>query len=158
MRTSNPQELIELLSGKSLIHRTGIWLMPIPLLGKELDQAARLNIDAVDIREKLLETLPANTRFLGLRSEKLLQLLNQLSDQYKGTDCILVCNFDLLLAKLKQQDRQIFWKQLYNTFPHRKHALIIAMPEGSEQLLPIYSELILWNKDRRLASTNVLEI
>ena len=131
--------------------------MPISMIGHEPDQAARLNIDAIDIRDPLKETLAEGTRFLGLNRDKIMQVLDQICEQFRGTDCILIYNIDLLLARLKQQDRFYVWTQLYNTFPHRRHALIIVMPEKAEQLLPPNKTLRLWNSDKRLAATNVLD-
>lgn len=158
MLTSNPREVVELLQGQSLIHRTGIWIMPTNMLGHEPDQAARLNIDAIDIRQPLIDGLPEGTRYLGLSSDKIMQILDQTCEYFRGTSCILIYNFDLLLARLRQQDRQYVWAQLYNTFPHRKHGLIVAMPEGAEQLLPQNTALKLWNSDKRLAATNALDL
>ncbi len=158
MNTSDPRDLVELLQSNTLIHRTGIWLMPISMLGHEPDHAARLNVDAVDIRDPLLKSLPEGTRFLGLNSDRVLQLLDQICEHTKATDCILIYNLDLLLARLRFQDRLYVWQQLYNSFPHRKHSLIVVMPEGAEQLLPPHLELTSWNNDKRLASTNTLDI
>jgi len=158
MNTSSPRDVVRLLQSNTLIHRTGIWLMPTSMLGHEPDHAARLNVDAIDIRAPLFKSLPEGTRFLGLSGDKVIQLLDQVCEHTKYTDCILIYNFDLLLARLRQQDRLYIWHQLYNSFPHRKHSLIIVMPEGAEQLLPTGSELRLWNSDKRLASTNTLDL
>jgi hypothetical protein len=157
MLTSSPREVVELLQGQSLIHRTGIWMMSADMLGHESDYAARLNIDAIDIRQPLIESLPEGTRYLGLNSAKIMQLLDQICEHFRGTSCILIYNFDLLLARLRQQDRLYIWNQLYNTFPHRRHALIVVMPYSAEQLLPPSTTLKLWNSDKRLAATNVLD-
>lgn len=158
MLTSNPREVVDLLKGNSLIHRTGIWLIPANMLGKERDHAARLNLDAVDIRDPLLESLPEGTRFLGLSGDKVLQLLDHISNQSKGSSCLLVYNVDLLLARLRLQERDYVWSQLYNAFPHRNHALVIVMPEGADQLLPPLAPLKCWNNDKRLAATNPTEV
>jgi hypothetical protein len=158
MKTSSPRELIDLLQKKSLRIRTGIWLLPVLTFGKETEQAARLNLDTIDIREPLLESLPEGTRFLGLSGDKVLQLMEQISNQRLGTECLLVCNVDLLLAKLRQQERANVWKHLFDSFPNRRHALLIAMPEGAEHLLPSLQAMKLWNNDMRLAATNPIDL
>ena len=158
MLTSSPREVVDLLKGSSLIHRTGIWLMPINMLGKEPDHAARLNLDAIDIRTPLLESLPEGTRFLGLSGDKVVQLLDHICEHAKGSSCLLVYNVDLLLARLRLQDRIYVWSQLYNAFPHRKRALVIVMPDGADQLLPPLAALKFWNSDKRLAATNPIDV
>jgi hypothetical protein len=158
MLTNNPSQVIYLLKGDNLIHRTGIWLMPVNLLGKEPDQAARYNLDAIDIRNPLLENLPEGTRFLGLSGNKILQLLDHICENAKGSSCLLIYNLDLLLARLRQEERVYVWSQLYNAFPHRKRALIIVMPEGADQLLPPLLGLKLWNSDKRLSATNPIDV
>jgi len=158
MLTSSPREVVDLLKGSSLIHRTGIWLMPINMLGKEPDHAARLNLDAIDIRTPLLESLPEGTRFLGLSGDKVVQLLDHICEHAKGSSCLLVYNVDLLLARLRLQDRIYVWSQLYNAFPHRKRALVIVMPDGADQLLPPLAALKFWNSDKRLAATNPTDV
>jgi hypothetical protein len=155
MKTSEPKALIELLQKKMLRIRTGIWLMPVSMLGKEADHAARLNIDAVDIRDLLLNSLPQNTRYLGLNSDRIIHLLQEISDQIQGSECLLVSNLDVLLAKLSYSDVCYVWQYLFDTFPNRRHALILAMPEGASHLLPEYTSIKTWNKDKRLASTNI---
>ncbi len=159
MLTSSPREVVDLLKGSSLIHRTGIWLMPVAMLGKEPDHAARLNLDAVDIRAPLLESLPdPEVRFLGLSGDKVLQLLDHICEHAKGSNCILVYNVDLLLARLRMQERIYVWSQLYNAFPHRKRALLIVMPEGADHLLPPRTALKSWNGDKRLSATNPIDV
>jgi len=158
MLTSSPQEVIDLLKSSSLIYRTGIWLMPVTMLGNEPDYAARFNLDSVDIRSPLLESLPEGTRFLGLNEDKVLELLDHISEHARGSSCILVYNVDLLLARLHLQERVYVWSQLYNAFPHRKHGLLAVMPEGANHLLPPIAALKSWNSDKRLAATNPIDV
>jgi hypothetical protein len=158
MLTSRPNEVVDLLKGSILIHRTGIWLMPVNMLGKEADHAARLNLDAIDIRTTLLESLPEGTHVLRLSGFKVLNLLDQICEHANGSNCLLVYNVDLLLARLHLQERIDVWNQLYNSFPHHKHALLFVMPEGANQLLPPLAALKFWNNDKRLAATNPIDV
>lgn len=157
MKTSEPKELIELLQKKMLRIRTGIWLMPVSMLGKEADHAARLNIDSVNVRDLLLKSLPDDTRYLGLSPDRIIQLLQEISDQPPGSECLLVYNLDLLLAKLSYSEVCYVWQHLYDTFPNRRHALILSMPESASHLLPEFTSLKTWNQDKRLASTHSKE-
>lgn len=154
MKTSDPKDLVELLQKKMLRIRTGIWLMSISMLGKEADHAARLNIDAVDVRGLLLNSLPTDTRYLGLNPDRIIELLHDISNQVPGSECLLVYNLDLFLAKLPYSDVCRVWQHLYDTFPNRRHALLIPMPENATHLLPEFTSLKTWNQDKRLASTN----
>lgn len=158
MQTSDPKDLIELLQKKTLRIRTGIWLMPVSMLGKEADHAARMNIDAVDIRDPLLENLPEGTRYLGLNADRIMQLMQEISDQIPGSECLLIYNLDLLLAKLSYSEIIQVWQQLYDSFPNRRHALLISMPENADHLLPEFTSMRSWNKDKRLSSTHPKEI
>lgn len=158
MQTSDPKELIDLLQKKTLRIRTGIWLMPISMLGKESDHAARMNIDAVDVRDVLLENLPKDTRYLGLNANRVMQLVQEISDQFPGSECLLVYNLDLLLSKLAHTEISHVWQHLYDSFPNRRHALIVSMPENATHLLPDFVSMKSWNKDKRLSSTRPKEI
>ena len=111
MLTSSPRELVDLLKGSTLIHRTGIWLMPVNMLGKEPDQAARLNLDSVDIRTTLLDSLPEGTKVLRLSGNKVILLLDTICIYPKGSNCLLVFNMDLLMARLSLQERVYVWNQ-----------------------------------------------
>ena len=131
--------------------------MPVSALGKEADHAARLNIDAVDVRDLLLNSLPEGTRYLGLNPDRIIHLLQQISDQTPSSECLLVYNLDLLLSKLSHSEISHVWQHLYDSFPNRRHALILSMPENASHLLPEFTSLKTWNQDKRLASSNPKE-
>ena len=158
MKTSSPRETIDLLQTISLRDRTAIWLMPVSIIGKEADYAALYNIDAVDIREKLIATLPGETRYVGLSYQKIILLLDDICCQSHYSECVLIYNFDLLMAKLSHQDCTNVWSHLFCSFPHRQHALLIAMPQEAYHLLPSAISLKAWNNDRRIATTNPIEL
>ena len=154
MPASSVRELVDFLQEKSLRLRTGIWLLPPRLLGNAANEAARLNVDSIDIRDSLLASLPEGTRFLGLTADRILELLQEVSEQFSDTECIHIFNLDLLLAKLPEEQRDAVWQSLYSAFPHRRHALLISMPEGASHLLPTGSAWQAWISDKRLASGN----
>lgn len=146
-----PFDLIELLSGLTLTVRTGLWLTPTRLLGQEQDAAARLGIDAVDLRTPIKPRLPAGTRFLALSTQTLVTALDDVCKQKDGSECLLVFNLDLLLARLPRQERLDFWRFMFSGFPHRSRGLLLQMPRIAEHLLPPNQMLDAWRHDGRLA-------
>lgn len=151
MASISPFDLISLLRGYRLRVRTGLWLLPRELLGQEPDEAARLGIDAVDLRQQLLAGLPQDTSFSGLNAACMIELLDDICRRDRGSDCVLVYNFDLLLARLRHDERSEVWQLLYDGFPHRSRALLIVMPRGANALLPTNQALQAWQRDGRLA-------
>jgi hypothetical protein len=152
METTSLLDLLVLLRGSTLTVRTGLWLVPSTFFGQEQDEAARLGIDAVDVRLPILARLPAGTRFLGLTEASVLEALDVICQQKDGGDCVLVYNLDLLLAKLPRQDRVEFWHYLYRGFPHRSRGLLIVMPSQATHLLPAGQSLTDWGRDQRLVT------
>ncbi len=130
------RELIVLLRRPTLRTRVGVWRMPPGHVGRELDVAARLGIEAIDVRDVILERLPAGTRFVRLTSEKVLEALDAIASSSGKTDCALIFNVDLLLAGLKRDERQEVWRGLFDGMPYRSRALVVAVPETATELLP----------------------
>jgi hypothetical protein len=145
-----PSELIDLLSGPTLTIRTGLWLVPLHVLGKEQDTAARLGIDAADLRVPIISSLPAGTRFLGLSTLTLVEALDAVCSQSRGSNCLLVYNLDLLLARLPRQERLDFWQFMFKSFPHRQRGLLLLMPQLANSLLPQQQMQDVWRRDGRL--------
>lgn len=151
METLNVSEVVKLLRRSSLRVRTGLWLIPATALGQEENEAARLGIDAIDLRQHLIALLPQNTGFAHLSSARVLELLDNTCNQPVGSECILIYNLDLLLAGLKLQERQQVWRHLFQSFSHRSKALLLCMPQTATHLLPADEDLDGWRKDQRLA-------
>lgn len=151
MAATTLPELVTLLRGPTLTVRTGIWLAPPSAFGREQDEAARLGIDAVDIRDPIWADLPKDTRFLELTSARMIEALEAICRGPRVSDCVLVYNFDLPLARLPGQARQQLWDQLLTGFPHRVCGLLLMMPQHAHALLPSQMELK-WRNDNRLAS------
>jgi len=145
------REVLQLLQSPILRVRTGIWMMPNEYLGHEADEAVRLNIDAIDLRQVWLDTLPKGTHFIGLTPEKLIGILDHVIEQSGNKDCLLVYNIDLFLAHLKQVERNLVWESLFNALPHRTRGLLIVLPQTAQDLLPATPQLIQWEKEERLA-------
>ncbi len=131
-----PSELAALLRRQILRVRTGLWLISPNLLGDEHNEAVRLGIAAVDMRELLLGELPADTAFVMLNADRVIQLLNQVADQAHFGNCALVYNLDLLLARLTALQRVDAWDVILDGIPYRQSGLILAMPGTAKSLLP----------------------
>jgi len=158
MTSTTPVEAAELvtrLRGYSLRVRTGLWLLPVQLLQDMPNEAARLGIEAVDCARRLLAELPTDTRFVGLNSARIIELLDVICLQNQSGDCLLIFNLDLLVARLRQRERNEVWMHLYSSFSHRSRGLLIAMPQGANALLPGGNGLTAWRRDGRLAESPI---
>jgi hypothetical protein len=136
MEPTTLADLVATVSGHTLRVRLGLWLVPPQLLGHEADEAARAGIGAEDLPLLLLRSLPQDTKFVGLTSDRLLGLLEDLCSRTTEGHCVLAFNLDLLLAGLTGQDRQEIWEHLALAFAHRPRAVIVALPASAQQLAP----------------------
>ena len=143
-------EVITALRGPRFRVRTALWLTPPDVSGHELDVAARLGLDAADARRPILDALDPYSRFIGLDPERIIAALDTIATGPHRTDCALVYNLDLLIARLPFEARDALWNSLYRGFPHRR-ALLLAVPRAAEALLPRDDALDLWRRDGRLA-------
>ena len=153
MEVNTPPEVVKLIRANILRIRNGLWLLPTTSLGQERNEAARLLVDAVDVRQRLIQHLPANTRFIGLTDQKIIELLDEIAAQEGQSDCALVYNLDLLLSHLKQKDIKYVWQHLIESMPHRSCALLITMPALATDLLPSDEQMVQLAREKRLANT-----
>ncbi|SRR5258706_5724880 len=150
MAPTLPYNLVALLQSDKLRDRVGLWLMPLAWVGGESNESTRLRVASCDLKDTLLETLPAETRYSGLNAKKILELLQSIAKQQPR--CTLVYNVDVLFTRLKHQERLQVWDQLYNGFPHYPCALLIAIPETAVNPLSLSGALEKWQADGRLHS------
>lgn len=146
-----PSELVTLLRQHMRV-RTGLWLISPNLLGDEHNEAVRLGVAAVDIREFLLGKLPADTAFVTLNENRVNQLLELIAGQAHFGNCALVYNLDLLLARLTVLQREDAWNFMLDGMPYRQSALILVMPSTAKSLLPSDNRLGDLAAARRLIS------
>lgn len=142
-------ELIHKLRGPSLRCRTGIVLLAPDDLGYEAGLAVRLGVDAEDYVKVLLENLAPDARFVGIGDEEEEQRLHRIA-QANGGPVVLVYNFDVALTRMKWQQRERLWRHLFAHFPHRRRALLLAVPEKAHELLPAGTDRRMWEKDGRI--------
>ena len=148
-------ELVEELD--RLRVKTGLWLLPQSSLGREVDEARRLCLEPVDIRTRLLNSLPEGTRFSGINSERILQLVDVISMETGDWAGALIYHFDILISRLGSDDRAYVWNQFRTGFPHRQRSVIVTMPAAASHLLPVETELTIWRRENRLAEPLSLE-
>lgn len=153
MSSKTPSDVVALLRGPTLRVRTGLWLVPPACVGHEVQEAARLGLDANDARRPILDGVKEGQRFLGLDAQRVLAVIDSLSHEAQLTDCSLVYNLDLLLARLTLADRNHLWDLVFSALPYRPRALFIAMPAGATSLLPKEHQLGAWRQEGRLAES-----
>jgi len=146
MASTIPTPLLDLLRGPTLLVRTGLWLLPPAQLDDAPDEAARLGIAAVDMREALLAVLPPTADFVALNANRVLELLDCVASHPAAGGCALVYNVDLLLARLTFAQRGDVWSFVYGGFPHRRTPLLITMPVTAHSLLPAAATLDQWQQ------------
>ena len=142
--------LVESLRTTRFQHRTGVALLPQQHLGREATLAARLDIDAVDLRAWVLERLQPGQRWLDLTLHRLAwEYLRAIAAEPHPGGCVLVANVDLFLAGLPMEQRRECWRYLFRALrPDR--GLILALPDGAEHLFPA-DERRAWEIASRLA-------
>jgi hypothetical protein len=145
-------DVIHTLRHGGLRVRTALYLLPPEQLARLPDRAARLGIQLVDVRQPLLSAIVSDQRFLQLSLRDFIEALDALCQNSRANDCLLVANCDLILARLSPQDRREAWETLFRGFPYRSRALLLAMPDGADLLLPGEQELAHWRQEGRLAS------
>jgi hypothetical protein len=151
-----PHELVEHLKEPGLRQRVGLWLLPTAQLGREEEAAARLGVRAVDLRQVLLDRLPAGTRYVGLARDdgwrRLVQLVDDVGRQTHTTGVVLACQADLLIAGLQMHHRRALWDELLLGLPYLRTGIVLTVPEISESVAPSPSQLQRWASDMRLAT------
>ena len=109
-----------------------------------------MSIDLVDIRQPLLNAIAPDQRFLHLGIREFIETLDVLCHDNQASDCLLVANCDLIIAKLNDNERKELWETLYRGFPHRPRAVLLAMPHSATALQPTEEQLEHWRKEGRL--------
>ncbi|GAP17320.1 hypothetical protein [Levilinea saccharolytica] len=148
-----PRELVELLSSGQLRVATGIWLLPIEYVGKEEEEAYRLGLEPVDLRNRLLQSLEPGTKYASLSADTIFRLVNDVSQEYGDWAGALIYNLDLLLARLNTEERSLIWQDLFAALPHRRRGVLITLPETASNLLPQEEMLNQWRFDNRFIGT-----
>jgi hypothetical protein len=143
-------EAVQTLRHGRLRVRTALWLIPSIHASHLAESAARAGIDLVDARNPLLTRLGPNQRFLRLGVTQCIEALDTLCKAEQSADCLLVANYDLLVAGLTYNERKDLWDILYRGFPYRPRALLLAMPATATDLLPAESQLEHWKNQGRL--------
>ena len=143
-------DVVHTLRHGGLRVRTALWLLPAADLARLPDSAARLGIDLADVRRPLLGSIAPDQRFLRLGVRELIDALDLLCQDDGASDCLLVANCDLIVAKLNYSERKELWETLYRAFPHRPRAVLLAMPRGATVLLPTEQQLDQWSTEGRL--------
>ncbi len=144
-------ELVRFLRTGNARTNVGLWLVPPSLVGQEPDMAVRLSIAAHDAVSYYRSTLDPRAEHARLSASSLFDMLDGLAGSDLQSDCVLVYNMDLLLARLSKEDRDSVWRDLYSRFPNRRCGFVIAIPQHARSSLPADEMLRLWRESGRLA-------
>ena len=130
--------------------RVGVWRLPLAKIGHEAELAVRLGVEALNVSSYMRERLPIGAEFVRLSEQKVLDTLDEIASTPGKSDCVLVYNFDLLLSGVTTNERKRIWQFLFNGFPNRTRALLLAIPESADQMLPSEISMDAWQQDSRL--------
>ena len=147
------EDLIKLLRSNELVVRTGLWLIPATWNINEAGLAARFNMDALDMRKVWLDQLPQGVKMIGLRQDKLLEVISNIANQQNRSDCVLLYNLDLLISGLSPEDREIFWYHSFKGLPHKACALLYLFPDEAYKQLIDPNNRNNWEGSVRMAVT-----
>ena len=153
MEYSAPAQVVSLIRASVLRIRTALWLLPQISIGQERNEAARLLVEAVDIRQILLNTLPPDTPYIGLTDQKLIELVEEIIEEDGRSNCILIYNLDLLLSRLKQQEINFFWHHIFESMPHRSRALFLCIPASAVDVLPSEELQLQLSREKRISNS-----
>ena len=145
------QELVGQLRRKAVTCKTGLLLLPRSRLGTEPNLAATNGMDAVDLAQVFVSKQSGDSDFVGITLQRLWKELDGIADSPDGSDCVLIYNVDLLLARLDSPDRQGLWRHLRQNPPHKRRAIVLLMPAEAAALLPSDNELTTWRRFRKVA-------
>ena len=146
-------DVLSAIRSLSVRLKVGLWLMPLTYLGEERIEAARLQIDAADLRQCLLAGLPEKAQFAGLTANAVLEGLDGIATESGNSDCVLVYNVDLPLACIPAAERRLVWQRAHIAMPYRPRALLLAVPATAHDVLPPADELDQWGREKRLAGS-----
>jgi len=90
----------------------------------------------------ILTEVNADSRFLNLDADTERARLSRLAETPDAHSCVLVTEFDIALARLDDNERARLWYNLLHHFPHRRTALLLAVPSGASHLLPDSSDAL----------------
>lgn len=150
MEQTKALKLVDYLRRGTARTRIGLWRVPLAIIGTEREIAINLGIQPIDFSEYYLDRLPHGTKMVKVDSTKVLDSIDSITSSVGPSDCVLIYNFDLLLAKLKVEEIQQVWGDLFNHLPNRLRAILIMVPETAIQQLPSETLLEKWEKEDRL--------
>lgn len=142
--------LVEQLGKPILRNRVGLWISGRRYWADAANVAAQLNVDAMDVAAEFIKRLPQGARYSDLNASRVIMLLDEIASGSGTSTCVLIYNLDLLLAGIDYAENQVVWRSLWHSFPYRRRALLLIVPNMAVDLLPASNELAFWQRDGRL--------
>ena len=146
--------LVARLRTDELRCRTGILLIPEPFLGQEAVIAARLGIQHVDLAQWVVDRVPHGGKYLHLSVGTVFGHLDDIANDHSGMDCVLISNLDVAVMRLASIERTQLWCALLEDFPHRKKAILLAVPGHKDGIIVLQEEAIRskWEQSDRITT------
>lgn len=136
MRMPLRELIVRLRPDGGLRCRTGLLLVPPDELDELPQWGARFGLDTIAYGERLLEELPAESRFVHITAESESERLRRIADAVNGTPVLLIAQLDLAIARLGTEERRTLWQNLLARLTQTRHGLLLAMPQNAHRLLP----------------------
>jgi len=152
-----PKELILRLRSQDLRCRTGILLVPEPVLGHESEVAVRLGIDYISFAKRLLDAVPKGAQFMDMNLARVFNLLDDIADNHRGRRCVLISDIDVAAMRLSSHDRNELWDRLMRDFPYHKVALVFTIPGYLDGIRVLEEETVRqgWEESGRMATWTI---
>ena len=145
-------ELIQLLQQPVQRVKSGLWLVPEDVIGREADYISGLPVscDCINLLEIVIESRPAGALSAAISPEHLLEWID-IGLETKGLrSCVVFTYLDLLLTRLSNAERSAVISNL-RQLPHRQRSLVVCLPQRNITHLLDENELNFWRLNRRLA-------
>jgi hypothetical protein len=152
-----PHELIRKLEQPGEQLAVGIVLFS-PAMYADIDNlAAKWGCTEIDLVEAYLERLPAETAYVDIKPQTVLETLDGIASKAQMTANVLVLGLDLMISRLGRDERQAVWRLLRETMRKRPTRLVLAFPDDAAHLLPV-AEVAMWRAIGRVADVGVASV
>jgi len=128
----------------------GICMIETKDCSHERELAIKIQAEPLDAAADFLKNVPDGASFVKLDANRLTDMIHELANHRGADKNLLVYNIDLLLSKITEGERGIFWSTLSSGLAHTLRNVALLIPEKAASLLPEHKEKALWESQKRL--------